>query len=118
MGHPRAGRGRRRGGRAWEAAAASFCLVRSLRVGGNGRGAAQFYGGRDILAAPVSHVTRRDVHARRSQPKLSLATEGLVRVFAGNQCPNLSAVGIGGHNGHPESATTGHAIGHAGHYTQ
>ncbi len=37
----------------------------------------QFYGGRDILAAPVSHVTRRDVHARRSQPKLSLATEGL-----------------------------------------
>ena len=78
----------------------------------------QFYEGRDILAAPVSHVTRRDVHARRSQLKLSLATEGLVRIFAGSPCPNLSAVAIGGHDGQPESVTSGHAIGRAGHYTQ
>jgi len=47
-----------------------------------------FYEGWVILAALVSYVTRRDVHARRSQPKLSLATEELARVFAGNPRPN------------------------------
>jgi hypothetical protein len=78
----------------------------------------RFCEGRVILAAPVGHVTRRDVDARRSQPKLGLAAEGLVRVFAGSPRLNLSVLAIGGHNGHPESVTAEHAIGRAGHYTQ